>query len=228
MTAPVTAGARMRGTQAFWAAFLLFVIVWTIRATVAYQLDLTLDSAVRPVYSNAMKLALWAAPAVVFTVLVRGDPALHALRVRLPIWRTLPAVTVLIVAYLAGVAWDVARKHGVTLAQLGEALAARGVGTFAGAVPSAFSEELMFRGLVLTELTERWGFWRGNLVSSALFVAMHWQYRLWSDGVGLGVVADAPALFAIALALGFVTWRTGSIWPAVVFHAANNTLSGVL
>ena len=40
--------------------------------------------------------------------------------------------------------------------------------------------------------------------------------------------ADAAPLFLIALALGFVTARTGSIWPAVVFHAANNTLSGVL
>jgi len=25
-----------------------------------------------------------------------------------------------------------------------------------------------------------------------------------------------------------VTWRTQSIWPAVIFHAANNTVTGIL
>ena len=57
---------------------------------------------------------------------------------------------------------------------------------------------------------------------------MHWPHRIWRNGLGVGVVADAPALCAIALALGFVTWRTRSIWPAVIFHAANNTVTGIL
>jgi membrane protease YdiL (CAAX protease family) len=130
--------------------------------------------------------------------------------------------------YLAGVAFDVARKHGVTLAQLGAALVDRGASAFAGGLPSAFAEEALFRGLVLTELSERWGFWRANAVTAAIFVSMHWPHRIWRDGFGAGVLADTPPLFLIALALGFVTWRTGSIWPSVVFHAANNTLSGVL
>jgi membrane protease YdiL (CAAX protease family) len=65
-------------------------------------------------------------------------------------------------------------------------------------------------------------------VSGVLFVSMHWPHRIWRAGLGVGVAADAPALFAIALALGFVTWRTRSIWPAVVFHAANNTVTGIL
>jgi len=37
-----------------------------------------------------------------------------------------------------------------------------------------------------------------------------------------------PEWTEVALALGFVTWRTRSIWPAVVFHAANNTVTGIL
>jgi membrane protease YdiL (CAAX protease family) len=83
-------------------------------------------------------------------------------------------------------------------------------------------------GVWLMLAAERWGFWPANAVGGATFVSMHWPHRIWRDGFGPGVFADAVPLFAIAIALGFVVWRTGSIWPAVVFHAANNTLSGVL
>ncbi|MEO5823343.1 MAG: type II CAAX endopeptidase family protein [Vicinamibacteraceae bacterium] len=227
-SAPEGSVARRRGTSAIWLALALFVAVWAVRATVGYQIDLALDPADRAIYSNGVKLALWAMPAAAFAFWIRGERRLASLRLGPPAARTLPLTVALILAYLAGVAWDVAHKHGVTLGQLGAALADRGLANFAGAVPSAFAEEVLFRGLVLTELTERWGFWRANAVSGAMFVAIHWPHRIWRDGMGLGVVADAPALFALALALGFVTWRTGSIWPAVVFHAANNTLSGVL
>jgi membrane protease YdiL (CAAX protease family) len=220
--------SRRRGTPAFWPALAAFVGVWSLRATVGYEVDLAMDPDDRAIYSTVMKLALWAIPAVTFAGWIRGDSPRRALRLGAPATRTIAPIAALIVAYLAGVAWDTARKHGVALSQLGAALADRGPVTFVGAIPSAFAEEVLFRGLVLTEMAERWGFWRANVVSGALFVAMHWPHRLWRHGVGLGVVADAPALLLIALALGFVVWRTGSIWPAVVFHAANNTVSGVL
>lgn len=220
--------AQWRGTPGFWLAFLLFAGVWAIRATVGFQIDLALDPADKPIYSNGVKLALWAAPAAAFAVWIRGDSAVRTLRLGAPAARTLPQIAALAGAYLAGVGWDVARKHGVPLSHLGAALADRGLVDFIGAVPSAFAEEIVFRGLVLTEMAERWGFWRANVASGALFVAMHWPYRAWRHGLGLDVIADAPALLLIALALGFVAWRSGSIWPAVALHAANNTLSGVL
>jgi membrane protease YdiL (CAAX protease family) len=217
-----------RGTPGFWLALAAFVVVWSVRATIGFRIDQTLHPDTRPIYSSVVKLALWAVPAAAFAIWIRRDAPLQTLRLGMPATRTLPFAAVLMVVYLAGVAFDVARKHGRTLAQLGEALAARGAATFAWGVPSAFAEELVFRGLVQTELTERWGFWRANAVGSLVFVAMHWPHRIWRNGFGLDVVGDAPALLLIALTLGFLTQRTGSIWPAVVFHAANNTISGIL
>jgi membrane protease YdiL (CAAX protease family) len=206
----------------------LIMMVWALRASVGYQFDLALDPAYLAIYSNLLKFALWVVPAMAFATAVRRDSPIRALRLGLPSARALPLSAALIAAYLGGVAFDTARKHGVTLGELGTALSERGLVNFAGALPSAFSEEVLFRGLVLTELSERWGFWPANAVSGILFVSMHWSHRIWRNGLGLGVVADAPALFAIALALGFVTWRTRSIWPAVIFHAANNTVTGIL
>ena len=206
----------------------LFVAVWAVRATVGFQIDQALDPGYRAIYSNGIKLALWAAPAAAFAYWARGESSLASLRLGLPPMRTLPLTLAIVGAYLTGVALDVARERGVALSTLGAALADRGLAAFAGGLPSAFAEEVLFRGLVLTELAERVGFWRANALSGVLFVAMHWPHRIWRGGLSLSVVADAPVLFLLALALGFVTWRSGSIWPAVVFHAANNAVTGVL
>ena len=225
MNAPTPA---RRGTPLFWLAMALVMSVWAVRASVGFVFDLAIDPDYRSIYSNGIKFALWVVPAAAFVAWVRRDSLVGALRVGLPSARALPLTAALIAAYLASVAFDTARKHGVSLGELGAALSQRGLANFAGAMPSAFSEEVLFRGLVLTELSERWGFWPANAVSGILFVSMHWPHRIWRDGLGPGVLADAPALFAIALALGFVTWRTRSIWPAVIFHAANNTITGIL
>jgi membrane protease YdiL (CAAX protease family) len=227
MRADGTAVER-RGTRGFWLMLAAIWIVWAARASVGFNVDLTLDPPQRLAYSSAIKVALWVAPAAAFAWWARRESPRRALRLGLPALRALPLTVGLTLVYLAGVAVDVARKHGVTLAQLGTALADRGVSSFAGGLPSAFAEEALFRGLVLTELADRWRFWPANAVSGAIFVSMHWPHRIWRDGFGPGVFGDAAPLLAIALALGFVTWRTGSIWPAVVFHTANNTLSGVL
>ena len=225
---PGHAAEHGRGTSGFWSMLAALWLVWAVRAWVGFNVDLALDPAWRLAYSSAIKIALWVAPAAAFAWWIRRESPIRALRLGRPATGSLPSAIAVSVVYLAGVAIDVARQHGVTLAQLGAALTQRGADQFAGGLPSAFAEEALFRGLVLTELNGRWEFWPANAVSGVIFVSMHWPHRIWRDGLGVGIFSDAAPLFLIALALGFVTWRTGSIWPAVVFHAANNTLSGVL
>jgi membrane protease YdiL (CAAX protease family) len=219
---------RRGAAPVFWWAFGLLWIVWAVRASIGFRIDLAIAPDHRPLYSNAIKLTLWALPAAAFAWWARRESPVRTLKLGAPRARELPLAIGLTAVYLAGVAWDVLRKRRTSPGVLVWALEDRGALTFAAALPSAFAEEVLFRGLVLTELAERWGFWRANLVSGLLFVTMHWPHRLWRDGATLGAVADTPQLLLLALALGFVTWRTGSIWPAVVFHAANNTISGIL
>lgn len=226
MTAPPA--STTGGTPGFWPMLAALWVIWVARASIGFHIDESLDPTWRFTYSNVIKLALWVLPAAAFAWWIRRDSPVRALRLGMPRPGALPLAAAITVVYLAGVALDTVRKHGVTLAQLGAALADRGPGAFVGGLPSAFSEEALFRGLVLTELADRWGFWRANVVSAAIFVSMHWPHRIWRNGFGAAVFADAAPLFLIALALGFVAWRTRSIWPAVIFHAANNTLSGVL
>jgi membrane protease YdiL (CAAX protease family) len=80
------------------------------------------------------------------------------------------------------------------------------------ALAAPLAEEAAFRGYVQSSL----GTWlrpRAAVVAGALlFAAMH------LDPVRF------PAVLLLGLAFGWLTWRTGSLWPAVAAHAANNGL----
>jgi membrane protease YdiL (CAAX protease family) len=70
-------------------------------------------------------------------------------------------------------------------------------------------EELFFRG-VLQRAYERLGPVPAIAVSSLLFMAIHQE------------LAQSVALLPVAAALGYVTWRTNSIVPAMIIHFGNN------
>ncbi len=90
------------------------------------------------------------------------------------------------------------------------ALAVLIIGVAAGA-----GEELFFRGYLLTRLGQRWRPWVGNAVVALLFAVMH-----------LDPVHSTFAFF-VGISLGWVSLRARSIWPTVLAHIANNTLSVV-
>jgi membrane protease YdiL (CAAX protease family) len=81
--------------------------------------------------------------------------------------------------------------------------------TFAPAV----AEELLFRGLLQPALIKRLGPAFGIGLASLIFGAIHVD------------PPQATGAALIGLVLGFVSYRSGSLWPAMAAHAANNGLS---
>ncbi len=81
------------------------------------------------------------------------------------------------------------------------------------AVWTPIAEEVFFRGFVLQGLANRWGSAPALILSSAVFAALHL----------------APALllpvFVTGLLLGFLYLRTGSLWPCIAVHAAQNLVA---
>ncbi|MCB9536144.1 MAG: CPBP family intramembrane metalloprotease [Myxococcales bacterium] len=75
------------------------------------------------------------------------------------------------------------------------------------------AEELLFRGLVLDFLRQRYGAGPAILGSSVAFGLVHFEPSI---AVGTGV---------LGVVMGVARLKTGSLWPAVVIHATNNTLS---
>lgn len=84
------------------------------------------------------------------------------------------------------------------------------------ALAAPFAEEVSFRGYLLSALGTRLPPWRAILGTSALFGIMH------LDPVRL------PAVLFMGVVLGWLAWRSGSLWPAVAAHVANNALGAAV
>ncbi len=85
----------------------------------------------------------------------------------------------------------------------------------AGIVGAPISEELLFRGFLLSALAQsRLGFVGAMLVSNAAWTGLHAQYSL----IGLGEV------FLVGLVQSWLLWRTGSLWVPIISHAIYNGL----
>jgi len=76
-----------------------------------------------------------------------------------------------------------------------------------------FVEETLFRGYVQRRLLERWTPLVAVAVSSSFFAASHLDPQ--------HIIGIVP----VAIWLGVIAWRTGSVWPGMLCHASMNALS---
>lgn len=82
----------------------------------------------------------------------------------------------------------------------------------AGVIVAAICEELLFRGLIMQLLARKRGWTAAILFAAFLFSAFH------LDPIGLVPRA------AVGAYLGLLVWRSGSLYPAIAAHGANNLL----
>lgn len=83
------------------------------------------------------------------------------------------------------------------------------------AVVPAFCEELLFRGYVQRQFERGTGAAVGVLCSGIIFGLYHLR------------LSQVLPLSALGIYLAYLAWRTGSLWPAVLVHFANNAFSVV-
>ena len=89
----------------------------------------------------------------------------------------------------------------------------------AAAVIAPLGEEIVFRGYWLQRLQAWWGSVAALIVSSLLFALAH----SWAATEGAGVLVIQT--FVMGGVLAWLRMASGSIWPAVFAHAANNALA---
>ncbi|HNA80066.1 MAG TPA: CPBP family intramembrane metalloprotease, partial [Turneriella sp.] len=82
-------------------------------------------------------------------------------------------------------------------------------------------EEWIFRGVIfgvlVTQYENRRSVFTAGIFTALLFTASHIE--------GKHSYSALPPIFAMALIFHYMTWRSGSIWPAVTAHAMQNLLS---
>ncbi len=88
-------------------------------------------------------------------------------------------------------------------------------------VVPALGEEAVFRGLLTPGRDGGAGLWRAILPSTAAFVLWHVVEALtfMPEAAPVFLRTDFLATTAVlGLACGWMRWRTGSLWPAVLLH----------
>lgn len=78
-------------------------------------------------------------------------------------------------------------------------------------------EEVAFRGFLYAPLERGMGPVPAIIISSLIFTAPHGGQYGWSWQI-------LVLLLSAGVAFGFVRWKTGSLWPAIVMHIAYNGL----
>jgi len=135
-------------------------------------------------------------------------------------WSAALVIGLLVATRLVGLMWGAATQaagwHPPAKEQLTAVFGAGGGGLALAVimvvVVGPVVEELLFRGVVLTSGGARWGMWPSILGSSALFALAH------------GTVWALAPTFALGVALGWLTWTRGSLWPAITLHALYNAV----
>jgi hypothetical protein len=101
-----------------------------------------------------------------------------------------------------------------------------GLHLVAGAGIAPFAEEIVFRGAALTAWLRSVGPTNAIVRSAVLFAAAHAigiEGATFSQAFGLALVATVARL-PVALALGWIYTRTGTLWASIGLHAAFNGL----
>jgi membrane protease YdiL (CAAX protease family) len=82
-----------------------------------------------------------------------------------------------------------------------------------------FYQEVVYRGMVQSELVRRWGAFAGILIANVLYTfgPLHWNYFSSRSAVPM-----FAAIFAIGLFFGVLYRRSGNLWMVAVIHGIGN------
>ena len=208
----------------FIVFLILFFVVWSLRATVFTFIDQAIISDFwLMVYSQLMKVILWILPVCLYIKFIDKANILEALKLGNPKgkWRSifiwLAAFTIIMLA-VASI------QKGV----LPHAPAAGWLILLLTNIVSPVAEEILFRGFILNKLMARTRFWKANLITSLLFVAIHISYWFYARELNLGVAYDLGGVMVLSLILGYFFKKFDSLIPPILAHSINNMLAGLV
>ena len=213
-------GRGLRAAGVDLAFFLAFLVVWAVCAKVFWYspanvvLEASLGRTGTDLLLRAINVAVWLGFAAAYMWATGWRDPVSYLRLRYNVaWG-------LVVGALVGSAFlakDLVRV--LLLEDRPPDLS----GISAVSFSSPFVEEVVFRGLVLQRAEQYSGFWKANALSAGLFVTVHlpgWTFA--GPPSAGGLLSSAAYVFVVALILGYLLKKTGSLWACVVTHTMSN------
>ena len=190
--------------------FVAFTAAWIAFVIMLWKLQLVPDAA-RPWLRNAF----WIGAAAIW-VAWRRPPERRRWMGLWPI--TLRQAGLALAAFGLIVSWNLLRVH-VLASPLGKLAAATPISLAWGFV-GVFAEELLFRGVIQTQIAEGTRIAWAILVTTILFLAIHIP-----GWIILAIPIGAPevaTVFLVGVICGILRAWSQSLWPAVFAHWANN------
>lgn len=91
---------------------------------------------------------------------------------------------------------------------------------------AGITEEIVFRGLILQEINKKISFWKANLITSFLFLIIHFPTWMLT-----GVFSNFWAhiyVFSGGLVFGFLFKKTNSLWTVIILHSFHNLFVSIM
>mgnify|MGYP000349313354 CR=1 FL=1 len=89
---------------------------------------------------------------------------------------------------------------------------------------SVFGEELGWRGFFIFELRKVMSFQRVAIVSGLVWSVFHWPIIIYygGDDPVFQIAAFTVMIVAMSVIMAYFTFKSNSLWPAVIFHSVHN------
>ena len=204
----------------FVAYLVLFFAVWIVWVLEIYPLLLKLGerSFAYALVNNGLRLLIWVLPVFVYlTFIDRVDPVEY-LKLKQN-WKR--GILVGVVATVANFLLN-AIAYGIPAFDWERVTWNSIIGT---SILIGFVEEIPFRGFILQKFQERMTFWPASVISSLLFLLIHFPGWI---ALHFLQARSVVAVFVIGFLLAVIFHYSRSLWGSIVAHSGNDLISFVI
>ncbi|MDQ6423466.1 type II CAAX endopeptidase family protein [Paenibacillus sp. LHD-117] len=174
-------------------------------------------------YNVFTKIVIWVLPVILYIKIVEKDEWVTFLKLNKKIekWHWLVIPLVLLVIYLVLVNSVIFNQPFFNIKS--------GVSEWLKAVIFAgIIEEILFRGFFLNKLASRMKFWKANLVTTIMFILIHYPLWLSLHHSALDIFINSVYIGIISFTTGYIWKKTNSLWGPVLFHTSNNMIVTII
>ncbi|MEN2768626.1 CPBP family intramembrane glutamic endopeptidase [Ornithinibacillus xuwenensis] len=206
-----------------WLYFLSFYSLWCIRELWFVQYIDLMDSVLNAIISAIIKIIIWILPVILIVRTVEKQNVLSYLGLRdhykkgliWTVWGTTALILYFFILNLIVLENDIG--FNLSINELLNTVLLVGI-----------TEEIVFRGFLLRKLMDSNSFWQANILTSLLFVSIHFPIWIYKGLFELPyILASMATAFVLGIIFGFIYRKSNSLWSVIILHSLYNFLVSI-
>lgn len=212
---------RFSNVKVMVVGLFLFYMAWAIKELWLIEYIYSFGNFISPVIEATVKSVVWIVPSWLYIKYTLHTSAISYLKMNVNVKKGL--IWGIILSLLLGFGL-ISEAYIFNDASIQFSLSFDDyLNTF---IMAGLAEEIVFRGLILQEINKRLVFWKANVITSLLFLVIH--YPIWIHDDIIFHFGSHIYVFFIGLLFGFVFKRTGSLWSVILLHAFHNFVLSIM